>query len=315
MSPKFADFKVQSAADILLEHFLQHDEEHFDAEYINLENRSAETRNYIWNEEMRVFTTASASRPDVEHKVYVDSVYCSCFAYKKAAYPDKSCVHLRDVARAFKKANWLRSPLYFVVSTRERVAFRELSNDKIKISQQWINANENKWLLSRKYDGVRFLWKKSGEIITRNGLRLLHVELALRDAGKKTPQMHLEGELVTSGEASTAADVQRNIIHAMRRLKYANDFEMYVFDVFSGEGTFETRAKLAAQCAAECGVRAVEQQPLPDKVGVLQKMLLHEIDAKREGLVLQHKDEMYFKGKRSSKKCSLKLKKNTIFAE
>lgn len=311
----FDSFKVEGSADFLIRHLKEGTTESWDKAR---EQRDpfTETREYQWNKEDNTFQVTSRSRVHSRHKVNIDKIHCSCFAYKKAEYPDKICVHLRDVARHFRINELLRSPLYLVVSTHERVPFRELSNAKTTMTSQWIAEAGNNWLVSRKHDGVRFLWKTSGEILTRNGLRLLHVERALRDAQKTVPREPLEGELtlVTREQKRTTSEqVQRHVLHATRPLKYNEDFELYVLDVFEGQGGFNERISRAKAEAHKCGVAFIDQQPLPSTIAQLHNLLQTEISEGGEGLVLQHGSETYQAGKRSSSKCSLKLKHDARF--
>lgn len=308
MSPAFKRFVVEGAADFLKRSVLL-DNIDWGPNRVSRTAVNA-TREYEWDRSKRCYSVSSVSGSTAEYYVFVDQVYCTCYAYKKAMYPDKSCVHIRDIAHEFHIAEWLRSPLYLIVSTKERVAFRKFSNDRVNITPEWFARVKTEWLYSTKRDGVRVLYKKNGEVVTANGLRLLHVEYALRSAEKHPPRIDLECELTTC-EGTSSARVQREILHAMGSVEYDVHFKLWVFDVFNSPDRFEERTQRAQQEAERCGLERVEQHELSelqDVVGLFEKLRKILTEEKQEGLILQRKDERYHAGRRSSKSNNLKLK-------
>lgn len=309
MALEFADFEVEGNSDFLLRTAALDGADWGP----NRPTRATapETRGYVWNASDRRFSVSSVSSRTVTYSVLVDTVYCTCHAYKKAAYPDKSCVHIRDVAHHFQIVEWLRSPLYLVVPTKERLAFRKFSNGRVDITPEWFEKNKTQWLYSTKRDGVRVLLKKNGDVLTANGLRLLHVERALRAAKKPTPSVDLECELTTS-DKTTSARVQQEILHATCSVEYGKHFKLWAFDVFDAPGAFAERAQRAQEEANRCGLEPVEQHQLStlqDLSGLFTKLQAILTEQQQEGLILQNKTEVYVPGKRSSKSQNLKLKK------
>lgn len=323
MQTSFESFAVEGASDWLLRSASSGPMEKFEAELRERTNSAQVSRAYSWNPSAECFSVAS-TRSNSSYSVYPATARCTCAAYKHASYPDKTCVHVQDVARQFGFPQVLRSPLYLVVSTKEQIPFRAISNVRVTVTDAWFAGAQRAgdWLYSTKRDGVRVVLRppRTAErapctVLTRNGLRLVGVELALRRALNDFPTVELECELTIPDEARTTSTlVQREVLHAMEPVEYRTHFQLWAFDVFAGTGTFGERADLARQEAERCGLQFVEQKPLGevrDAKGLMVE-LAAVLAAKHEGLVLQRADERYAPGQRSSPKYNFKLKRSAL---
>lgn len=313
MEIQFKDFGVEGAVDWLSRSSSLQDSE-FELEWVR--SCTQDSRYYTWNEVKHCFTVPSSSGSP-SHSISVESAYCTCKAYARALYPDKRCVHVRDVANHFELRKWLRSPMYLIIATKERILFRALSNARVRITQSWFDSAVTRfkgaegWFYSNKRDGVRVLLRPDGTVLTRNGLRLVGVERALRRAQQQLPNFEVECELTTENERTTsAARVQREVMHSTNLVEYGKQFLLWAFDVYCDEGTFAQRTELARSEAARCGWKHAEQRALEElrDAAELRTVLRNVLEAQHEGLVLQRGSELYVRGKRSRSIYNFKLK-------
>ena len=161
---------------------------------------------------------------------------CSCSGWVFSRYPDKSCVHLKDICATFgydEKANVHTSNL----PTKLKPPFSEVGQSApARFFSKQDHKKNRQFVVRTKLDGVRVAVLQNGMCITRQGLflgdlsRIVQKTFKKKISEKKFPP--LDCELVVRYKTSSAAEVVEKVINRAKNRLKISEVSLAVLDVF-----------------------------------------------------------------------------------
>lgn len=289
------------------------------------------------------FFTVPSSTSTNMYSIFPIAGYCTCWAFRKCRYPDKTCLHLRDVYTTFDVPK-VTSPIFAVVHTDVVPGFRLISNGKPKNWASWFSRNRKSdaWFYSIKQNGIRIVITPDRRVYTRSGLRLVGLECCINEAVlNKVPEtfqwptVPLDCELCTVTDTSHHS-VMLNIVHSYDPIDPLS-FKIWVIDIlgcfidkwstvgnrlsWSSKNVIDVVGKpwdfqkryryLLANVVESDQCEIIRQESVPTNwtdVHDMDIVLQEVLSSGSEGLVFQEKKSVYHSGREKVTK-SFKVKK------
>ena len=259
----------------------------------------------------QVTFSCTSNRTQEVYNIHPVSWDCECKGFKFSKYPAKKCKHLCTLNRKFSVHHSL--PSFPVESTGIKPPFQPVGY----VPRRGTGTLLNGWLVSIKYNGIRVCVYPNGHVVTRNGLRLLRLERAIKPTQDwAVRSVVLDCELCLRSLSSSHDKVFSRFVHTCTS-EPATGFILRIIDVIPDKqtplshGTFEIRYEwLRNQQIPGKLLHLIPRFALPARVTLLQvqnTILTRVLGEGYEGIILVNGSSVYTQ--RRSNSTTFKMKK------